>query len=366
MSRRQNIINFVGSLLVAIIALSTVVFVCNSTYNEQLTSVLLKFLVGALIAGFLNTFFHELAHLFIGKKNGFVFSSFTVWFFKWYKDGDKIKFAFTMFGEELGYTEMIPTHVEDLCLRLKKMTIAGPMASLVIAIIGLLAFIIPNLSVWAYCILAMFLPIGAYSFVASILPESNYGVRNDGGVVYGLKHQDDVAKVTISLLSIQAEMYQGKTPAQVDEKLYFDLPQLPEDDYNFIMLLNARYFYYLDKEDYENAKKVTERLVGLVDDVIKDLRAPILVNALYNACTFDFDEDVADDIVYETEKYLNAVNTATNLRAKLAYLLYVKGETELLDIFYKKGVKEADKCQIKGFAVLENKLFDKMKKDFEK
>ncbi len=364
MSRRQNVINFIGSLVITLVSLSVIVSVCNSRYNEQLVDVLIKFLVGAIVAGLVNTFAHELLHLIVGKKNGFAFSSMTVWFFKWYKYGGKIKFAFTMFGEEAGYTEMIPTHSENLSNRLKKMTIAGPMASLVIAIIGVFAFFIPNLSVWLFCILAMFLPVGAYSFFASILPASSYGTRNDGGVLYGLKRNDDVSKVTLSLLSIEAQLYQGKTPAQVDEKLYFDLPQLPEDDLNFIMLLNSRYLYYLDKEDFDNAKKVTERLLGLVEDATKTLRAPILANALYNACTFDFDEDLADDIVYEIEKYLNSVNSVTNLRAKLAYLLYVKGEKELIDMFYAKGLKEAEKSQIKGLSIFEKKLFDKIKNDF--
>ena len=128
------------------------------------------------------------------------------------------------------------------------------------------------------------------------MPASSYGVRNDGGVIYGLKRKDDVSKVTLALLSIQAQMYQGKTPAQVDEKLYFDLPQLPEDDYNFIMLLNARYLYYLDKEDYENAKKVTERLVGLVEDAIKDARVNSEANGINNTIFFSGDmKDVLTD-----------------------------------------------------------------------
>jgi hypothetical protein len=69
-------------------------------------------------------------------------------------------------------------------------------------------------------------------------------------------------KVALSVLKIQAEMYQGKTPMEVKKELYFDLPQLPEDDPNFVLLLNARYNYYLDLGDYENAKKVTARLLS--------------------------------------------------------------------------------------------------------
>ena len=347
-----------------LITLFAVVYVCDQKYSEELVDVLLKFLVGAIVAGLVNTFAHELAHLIVGKKNGFAFSSITVWFFKWYKVKNKIRFAFTMIGEEAGYTEMIPKNRENLSARFKKMTLAGPIASFVLMLVGIPAFFISSLSIWIFCIWAMFLPIGAYIFFTSALPASSYGVRNDGAVAYGINKGDDVSKVTLSLLAIQAEMYMGKTPAEIDEGLYFELPQLPEDDVNFVLLLNARYLYYLDKEDYDSAKKITERLTGLIDDMPKDYRAHVLADALYNACTFDYDEDRADDIVYEIEKYLNNVNNAANVRAKLAYLLYVKRETQSLDIFYKKGIKEADRCQIKGLGLFERKLFDKIKSDF--
>ena len=168
----------------------------------------------------------------------------------------------------------------------------------------------------------------------------------------------------MNLLVIQSELFNGKTPSEVDEKLYFDLPQLPEDNPSFAMLLSAKYAYYLDKEDYDNAKKTTDRMMSIIDYMPKYFEYVIKTYALYNACAFDFDEEKADDLMYELEKYLNNVNTATTVRAKTAYLLYVKREKEALDIFYKKGVKEADRCLIKGLGVFERKLFEKMKKDF--
>ena len=70
--------------------------------------------------------------------------------------------------------------------------------------------------------------------------------------------------------------------------------------------------------------------------------------------------------MYEIEKYINNVNTASTVRAKTAYLLYVKQETEHLDVFFKKGYKEAERCQIKGLGMCEKKLFDKMYNDYQK
>ena len=90
----------------------------------------------------------------------------------------------------------------------------------------------------------------------------------------------------------------------------------------------------------------------------------VKADALYNACTFDFDESKADDLTYEIEKYLNSNNNLTNVRIKLAYILFVKGEREFFDDFYKKGIKEASRCQIKGLANYETKLLNEIKEKY--
>ena len=363
MSRRTNIISYIISMAITLGALFGVVYVCNNRYSEELINAVLKLLVGAIAAGLINTFAHELGHLIAGKSKGFKFSSMTVWFFNWRRVKKKIKFSLVMIGEEAGYTDMIPTSTENVDKGLKKMTLGGIIASGIFMVIGIVPFFISALPVWVFCIWSMFLPIGAYFFFTALLPSSSGGVRNDGAVLYGLKKMDDTAKVTVNLLKIQAELYNGKTPSEIDENLYFDLPQLPEDDVNFSMLLNARYLFYLDKNDFENAKKTTDRLNSILEYMPKDYRVVVKTDALYNACTFDFNEDTADDLMYELEKYLNNVNTATTVRAKLAYIIYVKKETDDLDMFFKKGFREADRCQLKGIGALERKLFENMKKD---
>ncbi len=365
MSRRINVISYICTMASMLASLFVVVNVSSNNYPELDLGVAVLILAGgAIVSGFLNTLLHELGHYLVGKRNGFVLSSMTVWFFRWSKVNKKIRFDLVKMGEEAGYTEMIPTSVDNVEKGLKSMARGGYFTSLFVALLGVPAVFIPNIPIYVYSLWAMLFPIGMYFFSASCFPSSSYGARNDGAVVLGLKRKDDSTKVAVNLLKIQAELYNGKTPCKIDESLYFNLPQLPEDDLNFALLLNARYLYYLDMEDFDNAKKTTARLLSIVDYMPKEYSFAVKVDALYNACTFDFDEDLADDLVYELEKILNNVNNPSSVRAKLAYLLYVKRESDNADIFYKKGVKEADKGQIKGLALFERKLFDKMKKDF--
>ncbi len=365
MSRRTNVISYVITMIFLLTTIYLVISVCNQRYiGTKLVNAMLYLVVGAILAGLINTFIHEFGHIFVGKRNGFVFSAVTVWFFQWKKVKNKIKFKFVMFGEEAGYSEMIPAKVKDMKKGLKKMALAGPIASLIVALLGIPPLFISRLPLVVFALWAMFLPIGVYFFLSTLIPASTSGVLNDGAVAYGIKTNSQSLQVAVNVLKIQQELYNGKTPSEIEKSLYFDLPQLAEDDLYFSLLLNARYNYYLDKEDYENAKKVSERLLSITDYLPKEYVYQIKTDALYNACTFDFNEEKADDLVYELEKYLNNINSVVNVRVKLAYLLYVKREKENLDIFYKKGIKEADRGQIKGLAKFEKKLFDKLKENF--
>lgn len=365
MSRRINFINNIAVMAFTALGLLAVVLVANGIFTASLGTVMLCFAAGALIAGIICTCFHELGHLIAGKINGFAFLAMTVWFFKWSRERGKIVFDFVMMGDEAGYTEMAAKSTENLAVRLKKMTRGGLIATVIPMLIGIIPlFLAHRLSLFGFAVWAMFLPIGVYTFFGNALPMSSGGAGNDGKVLYGLKKMDDDTKVILSMLAVQSELFNGKTPAEIDEKYYFDLPQLPEDDLNFAMLLSSRYCYYLDKKDYKNAKKTTDRLLSIADYLPKNYLNAVKTDALYNACTFDRNEEAADDLMAELEKYLGRRNGSSEIRAKTAYLLYIKEEKGSLDIFYKKGVIEANKCNLRGLGLFERKLLEEMRKDF--
>ena len=365
MKRKINIINYLVTIGATFLIFFLTMLRCSEQYGGQIFDWILRFVVGGIVAGLICTIVHETGHFFAGKKSGFVFSSMVIWFFKISKDGEKIKFSFVMFNQQAGYTEMIPSTQEDMDKKLIKMTKGGLIASFVVMILGIPAlFLTDYISVWLFSIWSMLLTMGAYFFFGTALPASDDHTLNDGAVIYNIKKQTPTSKVMINLLKIQANLYQGKSPSEIDEKLYFDVPQLPEDDINFALLLNARYTYYLDKKDFINAKKCSERLLSLEDYLPNAYITIFKIDELYNCCTFSKDENKADDIMYEVDRYINAVNDCQTLRTKLAYLLNVRQEKDGADIFFNKAYKEADKSQLKGLSVMERKLLDELKKDF--
>ena len=161
MSRRTNIINNVLTFILTFGALFAVVYICNNRFaTQKFINVALWIILGAIVAGVLNTFVHELGHLVVGKLNGFAFSSMQVLFFKWEKVGKKVQFNFSIIKYEAGYTEMIPKTTENLAKRYKRMSLAGPFASLVFSLVGVVPFFIQGLSLELFCLWAVFLPVG--------------------------------------------------------------------------------------------------------------------------------------------------------------------------------------------------------------
>lgn len=362
MSRKINIINNVIMFGVTVGLFFMCPAINHNVFEGDMVILVLLYVFGAILAGFVNTVLHELGHLIAGKKNGFAFVSMTIWFFKWTKKNGKIYFDFCWIGEEAGYTEMVPTTKENVGKNFVKMTEAGVIVSLLMAVVSVVPVALVNyLPIECYAVLSMFLPVSTYFYLGNALPMSSEGVKNDGATVRMLKSNSDEGKVMTNILSIQAELFNGKTPCEIDESLYFDLPQLPEDNLQFLSLLDARYAYYVDKEDFENAERVSSRIEEILDYAPKYYRQPMQVNLLYNACVIKKDFDKADEIMYDVDKYINNVNSAENLRVKLAYLVYVLNEKENLEMFFDKAKREQAKMPLLGLAKYEEKLVEKIK-----
>lgn len=365
MDRKKTIRNNIIVIAIVAILVFFVAFV-NDTYHgtSKIYMTILFYFIGAIVWGLINALIHELGHVIAGNKNNFLITCVTVWFFKWVKLGKKFRFHFTTMKEQAGFTESVPMSTDNLDKRVKKMAFGGILASGILTLLSFVPlFLCGFVPYWLYSILAIALPISGFYFFGNVIPTISEGVRNDGAMIMGINKGDDDVKVMLSLLKINAELYSGKTYAEIDKDFYFDLPQLPEDSPYFISLLFARYNYFVDIEDFENAKKVNERLVGLADDLPNETAFYCKINSLYEACTYNFDEEKADDYMYEVENILNSSMSPTFLRVKLAYVLYVSKDVDLAKDFYNKCISVCKKFNISGLANFELKLLERMSSD---
>lgn len=360
MTRKIKILNYVISILVVIGSIFLISAFSKNIASVSTGKLLLYYIIGIIISGFICAVLHELGHLVGAKSCKFNVVSFCVWFFRWEKLKTGINFSLC-FPDDTGSTEFYPKSSDNLEKKFAKTTSLGLVFSVIPILFCIPIFFVKTLPVFVFILLSCFLPVGLYSLVSNAIPLVENGVRNDGAVLYGIRTNDDTTKVMFSLLKIQVELYGNKSYKDIDQKLFFDLPQLPEDDLYFAMLLMNRYRYYLDRGEYENAKKTLDRLISLKKYIPKSFFNEINAENIFYNSAIVLNEEVADDLMYEYEKYLNNVNDSLTIRAKLAYILFVRGEKETFDIFYDKGVKEAKLQQLKGLKAFELNMLELIK-----
>lgn len=364
MNRRTNIINNILLIVFALAAILAVTLVGSDAYSDNIGWFILWCILGAVFWALVNLCVHEWGHIAAAKRNGFKVLSVRLGFLRFYKENGKTKAEYAGFDGESGSTETVPVGEEKLEERFIRLTRAGVYGNIVFAALTLVPlFLTAYLPFWLYSVWAIGLPVSLYYVVGNGFPMTTDGVKNDAAVISGVKKGNDSEKVMLSLLLVHAELAEGKRPSEIDEKLYFGVPQLPEDDMNYLLLLNARYAYYLDKEDFEGAKKVSSRLAALLDTMPKPFRPAVRVDLLYNACTFDFDESEADNLVEDNEKYLNRTSDVTVVRVKAAYVLYVLKDAAQAEKFLSHAQDLLADCKVEGQKKFEERLIGKMLAD---
>lgn len=151
--------------------------------------------------------------------------------------------------------EVNPCGADKLRERMIATTAAGLVVTLIMFILGVCA-----LSIGAvHPILISVLPYAAYSLILNAIPvEYGYG-KTDGLVLKELIKCDDSARVMLAILKVQGLINEGTSLEDLDKSLLFDLPQLPEDDINFIVLTQLRYEYFKALGNEEEAAQYLER-----------------------------------------------------------------------------------------------------------
>lgn len=114
MNRKSNIVYNVIILACTVGLAITVVALANNTYYADLLTTLLLFLLGAVLAGILNTVLHEWGHVLAGKRAGMEFLSLRLWFFTIVKENGKTRWIKSRFIDQAGACEMIPAKTDDL------------------------------------------------------------------------------------------------------------------------------------------------------------------------------------------------------------------------------------------------------------
>ncbi len=216
--------------------------------------------LAALAASFvLAPIVHELGHISFGcaARMQVMYSKFFC--FKIIRKGKKMKLRFTSpFAAD--ETQATPKSGGNMQRRAAWYSLGGLLYSGVFFAIFLAGAIILSCLGYFKGQLWGFVPYFGYLFLLNLAPVEYASGKTDMLVYQGIKKGYDAEKTMLSAMEIQGRLYAGNSFSEIDEKWYFDTPQLCEDEPLYAVMLDLRYRYFLEKEDYEKAADCLNRL----------------------------------------------------------------------------------------------------------
>lgn len=337
-------------------------------YYEEIDSIalILCLIGGGIISSAACALFHELGHIVIGLICGFRFNSMRLGFIQLYREEGKLRIAAKRLPESLaGATEMLPKNAENLHEKYLAVVCGGLAFSLLfLAAAELVLDFYKYMPFAVYALVCTSLPYAFHIFFYNVLPFNDDNLDTDGAMLKGLLKKNPSYLTAVNILAIEAYLYQGLTPSEIDKNLYFGAPQLPEDDLNFILLTNYRLSFYIDADDKANAAKACERLEGLLEYVPPYYKNNISADVLFCKCLRG-DTEGARALYPKLKQYLKGEESLSAHRISAAYELYANGDRAAALRELSAAEQKAENYYIKGIEKYERKLLRHIRDDIK-
>jgi hypothetical protein len=293
---------------------------------------------------------HEGGHVLAGKRCGMRVSAVAVGFLRIEKRSGKFSVRFlSPFSEEAGECLMYPSDDKDIRKKFMCYSAGGVILQLVYFVIALaLVLIFQNHILWAT--LGMTLPYCLYMILLNALPFNSGMGASDGEIFFGLLRRDPSEETLVNIFTVQGYLAQGYTPSEAPEELYFDLPQLPEDDGNFALLQLWRYYYYLDKGEFKKAQNALCRVEDCTEYIPEGYLPTIYAELTYVYCILKPDKESAEMYYSKMQQYGRGVSPQ-GYRASVAFVR-LQGESAQAE----EKVEE----ELSGMRKLEERLLAKL------
>ncbi len=295
---------------------------------------------------------HELGHLAFGRLAGMECVYWKAFCFQLsLKSGKKrLSFASPFAAEQ---TQMRPKKGGDMKRRAGFYTLGGlTLSGIYLALLLLLAIFTRNFVAWGG------LPYAAYLFFLNVLPVEYVGGKTDALVARGIRKGYDVEKCMLAAMEIQGQLAEDKAFGEIDEKYYFDLPQLAEEEPLYAIMLDLRYRYYLDEEDLDGAADCLNRLAHS-QEYLPSREVERLAGELVYVHSLRGDIQSAEECGKLCRAYLAGESAAA--KRILAAFSKATGKTEAVEVLKAQAKEALAYEKITGIKKLEEKLLERIK-----
>jgi hypothetical protein len=276
--------------------------------------------------------------------------------FKIFTDGNKTKFSFAspLLDEQ---TQVVPKNGGNMHARAIPYVLGGLIFSGIFFLIVFTSALVctllktTNFFLWGLTVYT------AYLFFLNLLPLEYPSGKTDALVYKGIKKGEDTERVMLAAMEIQGQVYAGKTFTEIDEPLYFNLPQLPEDEPLYAVILDLRYRYYLEKGELGRASDCLDRLASAQEYLPANELEKLAAELVYMHSLFA-NVKAAEENAKVCQAYLKS-ETATAKRVLAAWSAF-NGKTEAVTILKEQAENLLDKELFKGIARWEKILLDRI------
>lgn len=240
--KQKTVTAIAATLAIIFAAVGGYVFCTTLDIESEIYVIVPAYIVAVFIGIIVEQFVHEGAHFMIGGIC---------------KMGVKLP-KIRLFKSSS--VELYPKGDRHIKARFLATVLAGLIFDAMLIVIGVLAFAVPSIP----AIIGFAAPYALYSFIINVVPFEYESGKTDGLVATEMIKNEPTALVLINILKIQGQLRDGKFMREIDESLLLDVPQLPEDDLNFIILTQLRYEYYLAVNNDSEAYKYFLRYQDLI------------------------------------------------------------------------------------------------------
>ncbi|MBQ8685411.1 MAG: hypothetical protein IJ514_04495 [Clostridia bacterium] len=329
-------------------------------WGEDVDAVI-ECLVGLAVGFVLSPTLHELGHIAFAEATAMriVFAKFFC--FKIYEKQGKLRLAFASpFAAD--QTQAIPNKGGDMKKRAAIYTLGGLIfGGAFLAVILAAAIVCTALGATSFYLWGV-VPYAAYLFLLNVLPVEYASGKTDALVYRGIKKGYDAEKTMLAAMEIQGRLAEGYGFSELEESLYYDAPQLCEEEPLFAVMLDLRYRYHLEKGELERAADALNRL-AFVEPYLTDAEVEKIAAELVYMHSINGDLQSAEENGAACKEYLKG-ESATAKRV-LAAFSAAFGKKEEAKVLVDQARNALEKERIAGVKKFESVLLSRIKTDEE-
>jgi hypothetical protein len=260
-----------------------------SSIPKDLPKIYLFSLLAALIPlYFVVVGFHEIGHAVAGKLVGFDFRMYIIGPFFWEKENQDWKFKWNK-SLNLSGGMVVCTPIAEHNLRAKfiKYAVGGPLASMILTILSLIAYFLISASVTAHFerFLGVVLLVTSFLsfmiFLVTAIPFKAGTFYSDGGRMLRLFKNDETSEMEILFLKIMSKTTSGQRYAQLnssDLQRAYELADKLNDPFK-VYLLGYWFHNAFDKKDYDEAEGFLIQYLDKIQEIPEAFRGVCWLDA---------------------------------------------------------------------------------------